>query len=82
MLSLLQIVLYKWIFLFWIFCAFNFGSAYTLMVGIATEEAHNREQGEAAAHISCSVSNAVKEMTPAQAGLLSMEMVQKLTTSY
>lgn len=35
MLSLLQIVLYKWIFLFWVFRAFNFGSAYTLVVGIA-----------------------------------------------
>lgn len=35
MLSLLQLVLYKWSFLLWVFCAFNFGSAYRLMVGIA-----------------------------------------------
>lgn len=34
MLSVLQIVLYKRIFFFWVFCAFNFGSAYTLMAGI------------------------------------------------
>lgn len=58
------------------FCAFNFGSAYTLMVGI--EEAHNRERGEAAVHISCSVSNVVEEMPAAQARLLSVEMAQKI----
>lgn len=63
LLSFLQLVLYNWIFLFWVFYAFNFGSACTLNHGWnCIEEAPNKEQHRAAAH---SASNAVEEMTVA-----------------
>lgn len=83
LLSLLQLVLYNWLFLSCVFYAFNFGSACTLNHGWnCIEETPNKEQHGAAAHISCLASSAVEEMTAAQVGLLSVEMAQKMPKTY